>query len=81
MPSGWTKPLVNGPHFAVVVGKDGTTTNPNEIFADSLGRVRQTISPRAEQKNEIQSLLPGVPRPGGKGLNFCGNHHVVIIGP
>src|SRR6266481_9200310 len=36
----------------------------------------------ALNKNEIQSLPPGVPRPGGKGLNFRGNpsccHHWTI---
>lgn len=40
LPSGWVKPIVNGPHLAVVIGQDGVKTDPNEIFADSLGRVR-----------------------------------------
>ena len=40
LPGGWVKPIVNGPHLAVVIGEDGTKTDPHEIFADSLGRVR-----------------------------------------
>jgi uncharacterized protein involved in type VI secretion and phage assembly len=40
LPSGWVKPIANGPHLAVVIGKDGIKTDPHEIFADSLGRVR-----------------------------------------
>jgi uncharacterized protein involved in type VI secretion and phage assembly len=40
LPSAGVKPIVNGPHLAVVIGKDGIKTDPHEIFADSLGRVR-----------------------------------------
>jgi uncharacterized protein involved in type VI secretion and phage assembly len=40
LPGAWFKPIVNGPHLAVVIGKDGIKTDPHEIFADSLGRVR-----------------------------------------
>jgi uncharacterized protein involved in type VI secretion and phage assembly len=40
LPSGWVKPLVNGPHLAVVIGEEGTKTDPNDVFADALGRVR-----------------------------------------
>jgi uncharacterized protein involved in type VI secretion and phage assembly len=40
LPGGWMKPLANGPHLAVVIGQDGIKTDPHDIFADALGRVR-----------------------------------------
>ena len=40
LPGGWAKPVVNGPHLAVVIGEEGIKTDPNDVFADALGRVR-----------------------------------------
>ncbi len=51
IPSGWVKPIANGPHLAVVIGPDGVEDPPSvpstrspaplkDIHADKLGRVR-----------------------------------------